>query len=177
MHHLKLTDDEIQRLLTRVYSETGYRLDRKDPIIVQYVVQRILLRDFDENQARLFDDLSGRILPGLRNEAKKLEEQKDRLWELSRSTAADVVRRSGVEYTQHIRDAMRKTDDLMLSNLNEHVARLRTEQNDILAKLREKHRAFDDTAAQFSRTISYIFFVYIIFTGIIVLILTYYLKN
>ena len=72
-------EDEVQQLITNVFQATGYRLGRRDPIIAQFVVQRILLTDFDKKQTQAFDDLRERIVPALREEGKKLEEQQRKL--------------------------------------------------------------------------------------------------
>lgn len=176
-HPLKLDNDEIQRLLTQAYSETGYRLDRRDPIIVQYVVQKYLLGEFDEKQRGVFSEFFDRIAPMLRSEAKRMTEQKDRLWELARKAAEDVVRRSGEEYTRHINDAIRKTDNALFADLNDHIARLQDKQNDIVAKIREKQHAFEDAASQFSKTVSYLLLGYVIFTGGIAFLLLYHIRK
>lgn len=151
-------DDEIQHIITRVFHETGYRLDRRDPVIVQFVAQGILLNDFNEAQQRLFHQLSERLIPAINAETKKLEEQKDRLWDLARSTASEVVRKVGSEYTQQIRDAMRQTDNAMLENLNDHIKRLRGEQNSLLSEMREEHQHFHKTAKQFEKIVLWFLF-------------------
>ena len=155
LHPLKLNDDEIQRLLTQAFRETGHRLERGDPIMAQYVIQKTLLHDFNESLHDTFSAFSERIMPAIIDETKKMEEQKDRLWSLARSAASEVVHCAGDEYAQRIGNVMRKMDDNLLENLDTHITRLRAEQKGILAKLDEKNKALDETAAQFEKTVVY----------------------
>lgn len=174
LYPLKFNNDEIQRLLTQAFRETGYRLDRKDPIIVQYVIQKILLRDFGESQAQLFGEFSERIMPALAAEAKKMEEQKNRLWERSTNAAKEVVDRAGEDFLRRIRDTIRQTDGTLLENLNRHIVSLRNEQRDILTKLDEKHKAFAETAADFKRAIYYAAFGGGALFGILIFVALYF---
>ena len=155
LHPIKLSDDEAQALINRAFHETGYRLNRNDPVIVQYMVQKYLLKDFDEKQRETFSEFTERIIPALKTETAKMEEQKKRLGDWSRNAAKEIVDQSGEEYARRIRDVIRTTDNAMLENLNKHIVRLRSEQSDILAKLQEKHKAFVETAADFKKVLYY----------------------
>lgn len=153
-HPLRIDDDEVQRLITLAFKETGYRLDRRDPIIAQYVVQKALLADFDEKQARVFNDFRDRLIPALKDEAKKLEQQKSRLEECSRLSAKDTVDRAGEDFLQRIRETIRKTDNAVLKGLDDHVANLQSVQKGILLHIEEKHQEFADTANQFTKILN-----------------------
>lgn len=155
LHPIKLTDDEVQALINRAFSETGYRLDRRDPVIVQYMVQKYLLKDFDEKQRETFNEFTERMIPALKAETAKLEEQRKRLWEWARDAARKIVDESGEEYGRRIREVIRTTDNVMLDNLNGHIDSLRDKQRDILTKLDEKHKAFAKTAADFKKAVYY----------------------
>lgn len=157
LHPIKLTDDEAQALINRAFQATGYRLDRKDPVIVQYMVQKFLLKDFDESQRQTFSEFTDRIIPVLKEETAKMEDQKKRLGEWSRNAAREIVDKSGEEYTNRIREVIRKTDNVMLENLNKHIVSLRNEQGDILAKLQEQRKELLVAAAQFRETGWYVF--------------------
>lgn len=173
LHPLKLSDDEIQRLLTQAFRETGYSLERRDPILALYVIQKTLLHDFDESVRNIFSEFSDRVMPAIKEETKKMEERRDRLWDLARSAAEEVVHRAGEEYTQRIVKVMREMDKDLLSSLDTHITRLRGEQNRILEKLEEKHDAFDETAAQFGKIMTYTFLGGAAFFSILVFILVY----
>lgn len=155
LHPIKLSDDEAQALINRAFHETGYRLNRNDPVIVQYMVQKYLLKDFDEKQRETFSEFTERIIPALKTETAKMEEQKKRLGDWSRNAAKEIVDQSGEEYAQRIREVIRKTDNAMLENLDKHIGHLRNVQSDNLTKLEEIHQAFADTAAQFRSAITY----------------------
>lgn len=177
LHPLKLTDDEVQALITRAFRETGYRLDRRDPVIVQYMVQKFLLKDFDEKQRETFSEFTERIIPALKAETVKMEEQKKRLWDWSRKASREIVDQSGEEYGHRIREVIQKTDNVMLENLNRHVERLRTEQNHILSKIEEKRQAFVDTAATVTRNMLYLFGGNAVFLGIVIFMVVYWLSK
>lgn len=174
LHPLKLTDDEVQRLLTRAYSETGYRLDRRDPIIVQYVIQKALLQDFSESQALIFGEFSQRVMPAITTEAKKLEEQKKKLWDLSKNASTDLVHKAGEDYLRLIRDVLRKTDTAMLENLDRHIVRLRNEQNEILTNLQAKHKAFIETARDFKKALLYFALAGVVMIGTTLAVVVHY---
>lgn len=154
-HPLRNYDDEVQRLITLAFKETGYRLDRSDPIIAQYVVQKALLADFDEKQARAFNDFRDRIIPALKDEAKKMEQQRDRLEECSRLSAKDTVDRAGEDFLQRLRATIRETDNAVLKGLDDHVAHLQSAQKGILSHIETKHKEFADTANQFINGMHY----------------------
>ncbi len=168
LHPLKLNDDEVQALITRAFRETGYRLDRNDPVIVQYMVQKHLLKDFDEKQRETFSEFTERIIPALKAETAKMEEQKRRLGEWSRSAAREIVDQSGEEYARRIREVIRTTDNAMLENLDKHLVRLRAEQSGILAKFQEERKSFIDAAKYFKKTAILVFIGSAGFFGVLV---------
>jgi DNA anti-recombination protein RmuC len=154
-HPLRTYDDEVQRLITLAFKETSYRLDRSDPIIAQYVVQKALLADFDEKQARAFNDFRDCIIPALKDEAKKMEQQRNRLEECSRQSAKDTVDRAGEDFLQRLRTTIRETDNTVLKDLDDHVERLQSVQKGVLLQIDEKNEEFAGTANQFIKTMSY----------------------
>lgn len=174
LHPLKLTDDEAQALITRAFRETGYRLDRRDPVIVQYVVQKFLLKDFDEKQRETFSEFTERIIPAIKTETTKMEEQKKRLWEWSRNAAREIVDQSGEEYARRIREVIRTTDNAMLENLDKHIVRLRGERSDTLTKLKEQNQMLTDTAALFKKSMTRIFGGSVIAFSILVFLMLYF---
>lgn len=157
LHPIKLSDDEAQALINRAFHETGYRLNRNDPVIVQYMVQKFLLKDFDEKQRQTFSEFTERMIPVLKAETEKMLEQKKRLGEWAQSASREIVDNSGEEYARRIREVIRTTDNAMLENLNKHIVRLRGEQNDILAKLQEQRKGLLEAAAQLKKNGLYIF--------------------
>jgi hypothetical protein len=169
-------EDEVQQLITNVFQSTGYRLDRRDPIIAQFVVQRTLLTDFDKKQTKAFDDLTDRIIPTLREEGKKLEEQQRKLDSASRFAVEDVVERASESVLQRIRDAIREKDVAIESRMGEHLFQLKEKHDDILRKFKtqcdefgKQYEKFGDTAAEFPRTLSY----YLIIQSVLLCILIY----
>lgn len=174
MHPLKQDDDEVQRVLTRVFHETGYRVNRNDPVIVPYVVQKIMLGDFKKEEAGLFAQFSEKTVAVIKAETEKLEKQSGKLMELSRTTAADTVRTVGSEYTQHIRDTMRKVDNAVFENVSSLTKHLKSEQDAFLKKVEEAHQEFADTANQFNKITMRLFLVTIAFVGIMGFIMGYW---
>lgn len=165
-------DDEVQRLITNVFRATGYRLDRRDPILAQYVVQKILLEDFDKKQALVFDELCDRIIPALKEEGKKLEEQKRKLADSARFAANDVVERAGESFLERIRDAIREKDSTIQGGLGEHAYQLQQKHDAMLRNfkaqcdkfqgqcdaLQKQCENFNSTAEHFPKTLAYFFF-------------------
>jgi archaellum component FlaC len=166
MHPLKQDDDEIQRLLTRVFHETGYRLDRRDPIIVPYIVQKIMLGDFKKEEESLYAQFGERTVSTIKAEIEKLEKQSGKLMELSRTTAADTVRLVGDEYSQHIFATIRKADAAVFESLNKQMARVQGAQEKFMKELDGVYQNFTDTANQFGKVSVRLFLMLIALSGI-----------
>ena len=176
MHPLKQDDDDVQRVLTKVFHETGYRVNRNDPIIVPYVVQKMMLGDFKKEEANLFEQFSEKTIATIKAEAEKLEKQSTKLMDIFRTTAAETVRDVSFEYTQHIRETMRNVDSAVFDNVNSLVTRLKSEQNEYLAKVEKAHQDFADTANQFNKLTVYLFLIIVAFIGIVGFIMGYWYR-
>jgi hypothetical protein len=144
-----ISEDEAQKIVGQVFRDTGYRLERRDPVIVQYVVQKMLLQDFSEKQARTFDYFVERTLPTIKSEARTLETIKTKFEVGARSAVDGVMENAGRESEKRIREVIHATDSKMLENLNQHVARLRREQDSILSGIWEQGEKFQKHSLQF----------------------------
>ena len=147
-------------------------MDRRDPVVAQFVVQRILLTDFDKKQTQAFDDLTDRIIPVLREEGKKLEEQRKKLDAATRFAIDNVVERAGESVLQRIRDAIREKDAAIEKNMGEHLYQPKQKHDGILRDfkaqcdemLRECEK-FGETAKEFPKTLLYFYIGKCLFLG------------
>lgn len=157
MRRLEMDEDDIQRMLTRVYHEAGYKVDRRDPVIVPYIIQKTMLLDFKKEEAALFDEFAGKVLPPIQAEAGKFEKRRMELMALAQSMAADIVHEAGEGFNRHMQEKSREAIDAAVSR---HMDRLTKDLRDAESKLAEKlerqHEAFTDSARQFLNGLSYL---------------------
>ncbi len=56
---LEISEDEMRDLLTKIWHMSGYDIDKKDPVVIEYMMHKIILRQYEEHlleQTRYFLD-------------------------------------------------------------------------------------------------------------------------
>ncbi len=73
---LKLDKDELATLTARIYQESGHGLAPDDPIIVQYLMHKIMLTQFLETQGKAMTAFADSLLPHILETEGRFEENK-----------------------------------------------------------------------------------------------------
>lgn len=157
MRRLEMGEDDIERMLAQVYHESKYKVDRRDPVIVPYIIQKNMLLDFKKEEAALFDEFAGKVLPPIQAEAGKFEKRRMELMALAQSMAADIVREAGEGFNRHMQEKSREAIDAAVSrHLGKLTKDLLDAESKLVEKLERQHEAFTDTARQFLNGLSYL---------------------
>jgi hypothetical protein len=149
MDPLKQEDDDIQKMLTDVYRETGYKLSRKDPIITMYVMQKKLNHDFFEKQTELFESLHSNIVPAINMSAEAFEKKKNELTGLAKRSAGEIIRSAGDNFINHVQNVLVDSRSTITSYLDSTLDQIRTSENEIMPKIWKEHRFIKETVEAF----------------------------
>ncbi len=174
MHPLKQNDDDVQRILTTIFHQTGYRVDRRDPIIIPYIVQKAMLSDFRTEEENRLAQFTEKTIPAIRAEIEKLERHSGKLMELSRTAATETVMRTGGELNQHILNTMHKADNAVFDNLNALMAKFQSEQDKFMEELEETYQRFTTTSNDFNKTTLWFFLCIVAFAGVVGFLMGYW---
>jgi RNAse (barnase) inhibitor barstar len=157
MRRMDTDEDDIQRMLTQVYRESEYKVGRRDPVIVPYIIQKNMLLDFKKDTAALFDDFAGKVLPPLQAETEKLQRRRDDLMALAQNMASDIVREAGEKFNRHMEEkANAEIDAAVLRHMDTLTKNLRDTEEKLAEMLDRQHDAFDETANRFLNVHSYL---------------------
>ena len=153
----QMDEDDIQRMLTQVYRESEYKVTRRDPVIVPYIIQKNMLLDFKKDAAALFDDFTGKVLPPLQAETEKLRRQRNELMALAQNMASNIVREAGEKFNRHMEEkSTAEIDAAVLRHLDKLTENLRDAEGKLAEKLERQHEAFAGTANQFIKYLTYL---------------------
>jgi hypothetical protein len=150
-----MDEDDIQRMLTQVYRESEYKVGRRDPVIVPYIIQKNMLLDFKKDAAALFDDFAGKVLPPLQAETEKLQRRRDELMALAQNMASDIVREAGEKFNRHMEEKSKaEIDAAVLRHMDTLTKNLRDAEGTFAEKLEQQREAFDGIANHFLNGLS-----------------------
>ena len=151
MRKNEMSEDDIQQMLTQIFHESDYKVERRDPVIVPYIVQKNMLLDFKKDVGVLFDEFSGKVLPPLQAETEKLRKQRNELLELASGTANGIVREAGEKFNRHMQESScAEIDAAVLRHLTKLTQDLRDTELQLVVKLEQQREAFENTAANFT---------------------------
>ncbi len=150
---LNISEDEIRDLLTKLYHESGYYVEKTDPIVIEYMMHKIILRQYEEHFLAQTKYFLNEFLPYLNEtnanfESKKAEfvaqiekRQKETLETLLKS----VTEACQKKFDKTAKDACQ----LILDNLERMSSYLHERQERVLDQIDPKYTRFRTIAEKF----------------------------
>ena len=151
---LKISEDEMRDVLTEIWHKTGYDIDKKDPVIIEYVMHKIILEQFADQQGQVFQNFYNLYMPLFKAAGDSFEAKKTVFLEYAETTQKGVLKSLTDEYFKTINSSLNK----IMKNLQEHLesllTRQRKQEDEWLAATREEHKRFEDTAEWFGKNMN-----------------------
>ncbi len=151
MVRLEMSEDELRDLLTRIYHETEYYIDKKDPIIIEYLMHKIILRQFADQQGKVLGHFADTFLPYLREADEKFESKKVAFTEYAETKQKEVLASITSTYHKQINATTTSACERILDSLKIMIAHLYEQERDLLSRIKDEHRSFEATAEWFAK--------------------------
>lgn len=88
---LEISDDEIRDLLTKIWHSSGYDIDKKDPVVIEYMMHKIILRQYEDHLAASLNHFLDKFLPYLDETNAKFESKKVEFTEYAEGKQKEVL--------------------------------------------------------------------------------------
>ncbi len=151
MVRLEMSEDELRDLLTRIYHETEYYIDKKDPIIIEYLMHKIILRQFADQQGKVLGHFADTFLPYLREADEKFESKKAAFTEYAETKQKEILKTITEVYHKQINTTTTSACERILDNLKIMISHLYKQEEELLSRTQGEHRAFESTAEWFAK--------------------------
>lgn len=148
---LEVDENEITDMLTELYHKTGYLIEKKDPIVAEYLMHKIILRQFLDHQSMILRHFTETYLPHLRKAEENFEAGKVAFTEYAETTQKDVLKSMMDSYNKIINNSLNQISKAILDNLKAMLAQQHDQEDKLLASTREEHRRFQATANRFEK--------------------------
>ena len=149
---LKLDKDELATLTSRIYQESGHGLEQDDPIMVQYLMHKIMLTQFLETQGKAMTAFADMLLPHILETERRFEENKTAFVKYLENAKEESLQALHDAYSKTVNGALGETRRAMTNELATIIKSMRTEEHSISRMLDEERGKFMETVADFKKT-------------------------
>ena len=88
---LEISEDEIRGLLTEIWHSSGYDINKKDPVVIEYMMHKIILRQYEDHLAAALNHFLDKFLPYLSEANAKFESKKIEFTEYAEEKQKEVL--------------------------------------------------------------------------------------
>ena len=148
---LQLDPDELARLTTRIYHESGYSLDHDDPVIVQYLINKITLAQFTENMSLIMTHFSNSLLPYIGKAEERFDLKKAEFVEHLEGVHRESAQTMNKQYLNMVNGTLDKVGKTVASEMENIIKYMRSEQRDMSKMMDQEHSKFRNTAERFEK--------------------------
>jgi hypothetical protein len=114
---LEISDDELSDVLTDIWHKSGYSIDKKDPIIIEYMMLKIILRQFEDHMAIMLRHFLDTFLPYIKEADERFEAKKVAFTEYAEGKQKEVLKTIADAYHKDINTTTTKACERILENL------------------------------------------------------------
>jgi hypothetical protein len=152
---LEISDDEMRDLLTKIWHSSGYDIDKKDPAVIEYMMHKIILRQYEDHLVSSLNHFLDKFLPYLNEANEKFESKKAEFVDHADKKQKEVLDTTLKSVTGACQKTIDKTTadacQRILDNLKLMISNLHDQEKTLLSRIEQKHAAFQATAEWFEK--------------------------
>lgn len=148
---LEINEDEIRDLLTEIWHSSGYDINKKDPVVIEYMMHKIILRQYEDHLATSLNHFLDKFLPYLSEANAKFESKKVEFTEYAEGKQKEALASIAETYRKSIDKTTADACQRILDNLKRMLSHLYKQEEELLSRIDREHTAFEATAEWFEK--------------------------
>jgi hypothetical protein len=146
---LKLDKDELDTLTARIYQESGHGLEHDDPILVQYLMHKIMLAQFLEIQGKTMSAFADSLLPHILDTEERFEKNKAEFVKYLENAKEESLQALHDKYSQMVKGTLGEIHRAIINELETVVRNMRSEEGSMSRMMDEERGKLRKTVEQF----------------------------
>jgi hypothetical protein len=152
---LEISEDEMRDLLTKIWHMSGYDIDKKDPVVIEYMMHKIILRQYEEHMQEQTKFFLDKFLPYLNEANAKFESKKTEFIESAEKKQKEMLDAALKSVSEACQKSINKTTtdacQRILDNLKLMITHLREQEETLLTRIGQMHAKFEATAEWYEK--------------------------